>query len=198
MARIRRPADLDQLQPLIAAGDAQAFAAWLAGAERRVRDSLRSYATRVDTEAMTQEALMRIWQGAGQFKPDGQPNGLLRLAITIAQNLARSEMRRNRVDFVEVEDLERAARALDDGAFAVVVADPRLRAIIQGCLGELPPKPAAALAARIANDGADPDHLLAERLGMKINTFLQNLTRARKLMAECLRRHRVDLEEEMP
>jgi RNA polymerase sigma-70 factor (ECF subfamily) len=31
------------------------------------------------------------------------------------------------------------------------------------------------------------------RLGMKLNTFLQNFTRARKLLADCLRSRGVDL-----
>ena len=43
----------------------------------------------------------------------------------------------------------------------------------------------------------DPDRSLAERVGMKLNTFLQNVTRARRLLADCLRRRGVDLDLEL-
>jgi RNA polymerase sigma-70 factor (ECF subfamily) len=39
--------------------------------------------------------------------------------------------------------------------------------------------------------------MLAERLGMRLNTFLQNFTRARKLLAECLEKRKVDLAVEI-
>ncbi len=32
-----------------------------------------------------------------------------------------------------------------------------------------------------------PDRSLAEALGMRLNTFLQNVARARRLLADCLR-----------
>ena len=38
------------------------------------------------------------------------------------------------------------------------------------------------------------DSVLAVQLGMTLNTFLQNVTRARKLLAACLERHGVQLE----
>jgi hypothetical protein len=46
--------DLDVYLHGIAAGEEEAFAAWLAGGERRVRLSLRSVAPHVDTEAVLQ------------------------------------------------------------------------------------------------------------------------------------------------
>jgi RNA polymerase sigma-70 factor (ECF subfamily) len=64
--------------------------------------------------------------------------------------------------------------------------DPMLRALIRMCFEQLPPQPGVALRARLDNDGADPDVALASRCGMKTNTFLQNVTRARKLLASCL------------
>lgn len=63
-----------------------------------------------------------------------------------------------------------------------------------------PPAPGqagGALAARLQSGGSVPDERLAERLGMRTNTFLQNVTRARRLLAECLRRRGVDLAMEM-
>src|SRR5690606_14601871 len=71
--------DLDVHLAAIVAGDTRAFGRWLAGAEAPVRDSLRSFARVVDVEAVLQEALLRVWQVAPRFEPDGRPNGLLRL-----------------------------------------------------------------------------------------------------------------------
>jgi RNA polymerase sigma-70 factor (ECF subfamily) len=48
------------------------------------------------------------------------------------------------------------------------------------------------LHARLESAGVEPDDALAERLGMRKNTFLQNFTRARKLLAECLARRGID------
>jgi hypothetical protein len=39
--------------------------------------------------------------------------------------------------------------------------------------------------------------VLAERVRMRPNTFLQNVTRARRLLADCLRRRGVDLALEL-
>ena len=64
--------DLDAELPSIIAGDADAFGRWLAGAERPVRESLRSFAAVIDAEAVLQEALLRVWQVAPRFQPDGR------------------------------------------------------------------------------------------------------------------------------
>jgi RNA polymerase sigma-70 factor (ECF subfamily) len=63
---------------------------------------------------------------------------------------------------------------------------------LQACREKLPGKPARALEARLA--AVEPDALLARRLGMTLNTFLQNFTRARRLLADCLRKHRVEVQ----
>lgn len=172
--------DLDVHLAAIRIGDASAFARWLAGAERPVRESLRSFATHVDTEAALQEALLRAWQFAGRVEPDGKPNTLLRYAVRIARNVAISEARKARAKAVDPETLDSA----DPSPSAP--PDPLLRRAIEDCRGALPQKPAMALAARIESGGAEPDEVLAERLGMRPNTFLQNFARARKMLAECL------------
>jgi RNA polymerase sigma-70 factor (ECF subfamily) len=189
--------DLDVHLPAIAAGDEEAFAAWLAGGERRVRLSLRSFAANVDTEAVLQETLLRVWQVARSFKPDGQPDGLLRLAIRIGRNLAVSELRRARLQPVRIAELERAAEAFEGAPPPGGATDPFLRQAIVECHGRLPAKPARALEARLESAGSERDPVLAERIGMKPNTFLQNITRARRLIAECLRRRGIDLVVEL-
>ena len=173
--------DLDVHLVAIRIGDASAFSRWLAGAERSVRESLRPLAAHVDTESVLQEALLRAWQFAARVEPDGKPNTLLRYAVRIARNVAISEMRKSRAKAVDPETLDASA---DPSPSAP--PDPILRRAIEDCRGALPQKPAMALAARIESGGADADEVLAERLGMRPNTFLQNFTRARKLLAECL------------
>lgn len=186
--------DLDVYLPLIAAGEASAFAVWMAPAEPTVRASLRSFAAQVDVEAVLQEALLRVWQVAPRFVPDGRPNGLVRLAVRIARNLAVSEVRRTRTRPVEAPALE-AALAEDEPP--VRPPDPLLRAAIADCRDKLPPKPREALDARLASAGGADDDTLAAGLGLRLNTFLQNFTRARKLLADCLRRAGVVLDQEL-
>jgi DNA-directed RNA polymerase specialized sigma24 family protein len=188
----------DELLVAIAAGDTAAFARWLGGAEGRLRDSLRSFAARVDVEAVLQETLLRAWQVAPRVVPDGRPDALVRLAIRIGRNLAVSELRRTRLEPLEIEALERLAGSGEglspapDGW-----SDPMLRRAIEECRDQLPRKPAEALKARLDSGGADADDRLAERLRMRRNTFLQNITRARRLLADCLRRRGIDLGMEL-
>ena len=185
--------DLDIHLPNIAAGDPDAFARWVAGAELRVRASLTSVATSVDVEAVVQETLLRVWQVAPRVEPDGKPNCLLRLSIRIARNLAISDLRRRRVrpDMASALESEPPDESVD-----AIVPDPMLREAIAGCRDALPGKPALALAARLTGPGT-PDPTLATAVGMKLNTFLQNITRARKLLAECLKRRGIDVETEL-
>jgi len=192
-------ADLDQLAEAIGAGDPDAFARWLAGAERPLRDSLRSFAAHVDVEAVLQEALLRTWQVAPRFVPDGRPNGVLRLAWRIARNLALDQSRvALRIEPADVETLERATAGLADptGDSSTGAGDPLLRRAIQECRKRLPRQPARAIEARLQGEGQEPDVELAGRLGMRLNTFLQNITRARRLLTECLKRRGIDLAAE--
>jgi RNA polymerase sigma-70 factor (ECF subfamily) len=187
--------DLDSHLAAIVSGDAAAFGRWMSCAEPALRDSLRPYAARVDTEAVLQEALLRVWQVAPRHTPDDRPNSLFRLAVRIARNLAVDEVRGARLAPVPEEDIERAAADAESGRLAG--PDPFLRRSIEECRDKLPARPAEVLAARLSSGGAEPDQSLAERLGMRLNTFLQNFTRARKMLAECLEKRRIDLAEEM-
>lgn len=179
--------DLDTHLPWIIAGESRAFGAWLAGAEPHVRDSLRSFARAIDVEAVLQETLLRVWQVAPRFTPDGRANGLLRLAIRIGRNLAISEVRRTRAALVDGDDLEAALAAAETPP----APDPMLRRAIGECRDKLPPRPRQALDARLAGAGGQSDNQLAAGLGMRLNTFLQNVTRARQLLADCLARRGV-------
>ncbi|GAB4563830.1 MAG: hypothetical protein Tsb0020_13340 [Haliangiales bacterium] len=187
--------DLDRYLPAVASGDADAFGAWMAHAERPVRDSLQSFAARVDTESVVQETFLRVWQVAPRVQTDAKPNALLRLALRIGRNLAISETRRLRTVHAYQNRVEVAADA--SGPQTVGPPDPMLRRVIAGCRERLPAKPAQALGARLDSAGGKADRALADMLGMRTNTFLQNLTRARKLLAACLAEHGVDLRAEL-
>jgi len=178
----------DLFLPGIIAGDARTFGIWMASCEPTVRLSLRSFASVVDTEAVLQESLLRVWQVAPRFIPDGRDNGLLRLAIRIARNLAVSELRKTRARPAEAEQIEDAL-AEDDAPPAP--PDPMLRRHIANCCEKLPQRPREAFDARLHAEGDDDD--LATKLGMTLNTFLQNFTRARKMIADCLKRAGVAL-----
>lgn len=179
--------DLDTYLDAIRAGDADAFGRWVAGSETRIRLSLRSFAEHVDVEAVVQETLLRVWQVAPRFTPDGRPDALLRLAIRTARNLAVSDVRRRRPTSFDPEQLERCARS-EDVAIPQVEADPLLREAIVRCHDKLPRKPRAVLSARLESGGAMHDRDVAATLGMTLNTFLQNVTRARRLLVACLQK----------
>jgi RNA polymerase sigma-70 factor (ECF subfamily) len=179
--------DLDVHLEAIRAGDAVAFGHWVAGAECRLRLSLRSFAQHVDVEAMTQEALLRVWQVAPRFEPDGRPDGLLRLAIRTARNLAISEVRRRKPSSLDPSLIESVMR-LEDVAIPQVETDPLLREALKRCHEKLPTKQRSVLACRMESAGGQPDRDLADGLGMTLNTFLQNFSRARRLLVECLRK----------
>lgn len=188
--------DLDAYLTAIVAGDADAFGSWVAGAEYRLRLSLKSFAPYVDVEAILQETLIRLWQVAPRIKPDGRSDVLVRYGVRIARNLAITEMRRLKV---HIEVITSVAAETEDPLppSGRHHPDPFLRRVIAKCRRHLPPKPGQAIAVRLESGGRIADETLAEGLGMKLNTFLQNIIRARKLLAECLKRHGVDLQEEM-
>jgi RNA polymerase sigma-70 factor (ECF subfamily) len=179
----------------IAAGDAEAFGRWVAGVESSLRLSLRPFAALVDTEAVLQEALLRVWQVAPRFKPDGKKNALVRFAMTTTRNVALSELRRVLPTATELDTLERELERHQ--TIAPITPDPHLRAAIAACRQKLPGKPSEAMAARLNSGGGEDDAALAARLGMSLNTFLQNFTRARKFLAECLKKAGVDLDMEL-
>jgi RNA polymerase sigma-70 factor (ECF subfamily) len=127
---------------------------------------------------------MRVWQVADRFVPDGRPHALLRFAVRTARNCALSELRRA---LPRGESLDAVLAQVEaQTAVAPTPSDPLLRAAIARCRGQLPRQPAAALAQRLEAAGGEADATLAERLGMRLNTFLQNVTRARKLLLACL------------
>jgi RNA polymerase sigma-70 factor (ECF subfamily) len=181
------PEARDALLPAIANGDVHAFASWLAHGEPRIRLSLKRFARVVDTEAVLQETLLRLWQVAPRVRLDPRGDCLARLGVQIARNLAVDYLRHTR-RLERVQEAETEADIVETAP-----ADPLLREVIQGCVQRLPKQPAAALTSRLENRGAAADEALAEQLGMQLNTFLKNFGRARRLLLECLERASVKL-----
>lgn len=172
----------------MASGDAIAFARWSSSVERPLRLSLRAFATSVDVEAVLQETLLRIWQVAPRFTHDGRPNALLRFALRTARNVAVSECRRRGATMTD---------EVPEDIVGPVTPDPHLREHIAKCRAKLPRQPGAVLEQRLLNGGENDDTELATRLGMSLNTFLQNFTRARKFLRECLEKAGINLDGEL-
>jgi DNA-directed RNA polymerase specialized sigma24 family protein len=172
-------------------GDRDAFADWMGSAELPIRLSLQRFVQAVDVEGVVQETLLRMWilsQDRGR-ELEGE-NASLRFALGVARNLARAEARRmGRERLLPPEDLPEPAVDPEP------VSDPGLRRAIMECVAKLAAKPLEALRARMRLSALMPDRDIAARAGMKLNTFLQNIVRARKHVADCLERKGIALEE---
>jgi DNA-directed RNA polymerase specialized sigma24 family protein len=131
--------------------------------------------------------------GGPALRAGRQADGLLRLASRIVRNLAISEARRFRTVPTGFDD----GGPLEPTIGPANLPDTAVRAAFSLCRDKLPARPRAAIDARLQADGAQDDHQLAEALRMRTNTFLQNITRARRLLADCLRRAGIDLDLEM-
>jgi DNA-directed RNA polymerase specialized sigma24 family protein len=193
MPEIKPGTDSDAAFLRACAGDRDAFADWMGAVEAPIRRSLSRFARAVDVESVMQETLLRMWLYAQDRGRELEgPAASLRFAIGMARNVARSEARRmGRISFLPAEELP------DVEVEPEPPPDPGLRKAIMDCLGRLRGKPLAALKARLGPAVA-ADRELAQRVGMTLNTFLQNIVRARKSVAECLRQRGIVLEEVLP
>ena len=181
--------EIDDAYQRIQEGDEEAFTSWVRFCETPLRKSLRRFARYVDVESVVQEGLLRMWRLAPTQKLEGE-NASLRFALRLVHNLAVSEARRHgKATQAELEDLTEFP---DLEVPPDPPADDWLRQAILRCLEKLPNRPRAALTARLREG---PDRELARSVRMQLNTFLQNIVRARKLMAECLKRAGVNVED---
>ena len=177
----------------IVARDVQAFARWMAATELSLRRSLRSFAGSVDVEAVVQETLLRTWEVAPRHRPDGRPDSLLRLALTIARRLAIDIARRERRQVPYDESVE---AELSQDAMPEPMPDPLLARVLRACLQELAGRPARAMRVRLGASGERDDELAA-MAGMAVNTFRQNVSRARQAIGRCLAGKGVRVEEHL-
>lgn len=180
------PPPPDESFAAIAGGDKMAFGRWMIGVEPRLRVRLRSFASAVDIEVVVQEAFLRAWQVAPEVEPP-TTEALTKLCFRVARNLAIDEVRRSKLHPIAYGE------ALPELEVETPVCDPFLRRAIQECQGALPRQPRAALEARLSARGGQRDEQLAEGMQMRLNTFLKNVGRARRLLMECLTRAGVEL-----
>jgi RNA polymerase sigma-70 factor (ECF subfamily) len=170
-------------------GDRDAFASWVRRVEQPLRRGLRSFARVVDIESVLQETLLRMWRLAPTLTLEGE-NASLRYASRMARNLALSEARRyGRVSPAELGELEGLPQTVVEPRNP---SDPGLRRALARCIGKLSDRQRRVLTARVSGEA---DRELASRMGLKLNTFLQNVVRARRLVAACLERAGVRLSE---
>ena len=181
------PSTVDLAYARAQAGDPRGFEAWVRLVEPPLRASLSGFARSVDVEAVVQEGLLRMWVLAPRLTLVGR-DAPLRYALTLVRNLVRREAQRlSRFDHPEASP--------EPVTPDPHPPDPALRRAILACLQELPRRPQQALAARIEGDRAEADRDLAACLGMRLNTFLQNVVRARRLLAQCLESRGISLLE---
>ncbi len=187
MSEPGRAGEVDAAFRLARSGSQDGFAQWMGMVEMPIRRTLARFARSVDVESVMQETLLRMWILAND--PDRvlkTENASLKFACGVARNVAREEIRRYRME-----------EPLDDAPDVVVeppLPDPFLRKAIDGCVAQLPGKPRGALLARL-REGYRGDREAAAAAGMKVNTFLQNVVRARNLLRPCLERKGVRLAE---
>lgn len=179
---------LDRLFATIPDAGPSAFGRWAEEVHGPLRASLRRFARAVDVEVVVQETFLRVWIRArdGGLELSGE-NASLRFALRVARLVALEELRRNRREAPMPEDPPELAIEPQPGT------DPGMAGAIQECLEALPGKPKAALLARLVGGEQHPDRDLARGLDMQLNTFLQNVVRARQHMARCLENKGVGL-----
>ncbi len=192
MFEIVRGESLDNLFSASRSGDRDAFAQWMARMEIPLRRALSRFARHVDVEVAVQETFLRMWVLANDSTRSLQgENASARFAFVVARNVAFEEMRRTKAgQSVNLDELEN----FPEGRIEPHLPDPALQKVIFHCIESLPRQPRNALQAR-TGEGQLPDRQLAEKLRMRLNTFLQNVVRARRLVRECLEKHGVRLEE---
>lgn len=186
--------EIDELFAAARTDRPRAFARWMGSVELPVRRGLRAYAKAVDVETIVQETFLRMWLLTRE--PDREltgENASLKFAVGVARNLARAEARRYRREhLLPPEELPEIP--VDPAP----VSDPKLRRLIQDCLKRVAGAPLRALEARLNLGDRLPDHSIAAMIRMTKNTFLQNIVRARRQVAECLEKQGVRLNEVLP
>lgn len=198
------PSEVDRLFARVCRGDTRAFEDWMSRVEPQLWRGLAPWARAVDAEGVVQETLLRMWvyaQDRGEAL-EGR-NASLRFALGMARNVARNEARRLAREVLGT-DGARGAEGKDGRGVVEPpgsdppLPDPFLRRLILACIEKLPERPREALRARIARGHLDDDQALAAEVGMRKNTFLQNIVRARRHVAECLAENGAPLEEVLP
>ena len=177
--------EADLLFEVARRGDAEAFANWMALVEHPVRGSLRRFARAIDAESALQETFLRMWRASqDRGRAFVGENASLRFTLRVARIVALEEVRRGKLDHpVSLDDLDPSSEPSID---PMPPFDEGLLKAIKDCVSRLRGKPRDALLTRLVRGHEQSDRDNAATLGMAVNTFLQNVVRARKSVAACL------------
>jgi len=180
--------EIDQHWSMACHGDWAAFKEWMGRVERPLHHSLRRFARAIDTEGIVQETLVRMWHWSREpDRPWTGENASLRSAIRVAHNLARNMARKHRREhLLPPDDLPHEPGPI----LGPSEPDPLLRRIIRRCLDALVGPLRRAMRVRLES-GQLPAREQAAEAGMTVNTFHQNIARARRHVDACLEKHGV-------
>lgn len=169
----------DALMARLAARDADALRQVVANhAQPAHRIAWRMLGEASEAEDVVQEALLRLWQQAGKWKPGGK--GIAPWLSRVTANLCIDRMRKSRpatgVELPEqIDDSPGADRLLQEG---------KIRMLTHRALLDLPDRQRAAIVLTYFEDQANSD--AAQMLDMNIKAFESLLLRARKALRKRL------------
>ena len=169
----------------LAPSGAEGFARWMSLVERPLRASLRRFARAVDVEVVMQETFLRMWVALNdRGRTFTGENATLRFALRVARIVALEEVRASRSErLVPLEELDPSR---EPEVPPQPVKDDGFLHAIRDCIDRLSGAPKRALLARLHGGHTHGDRALASLVRMQLNTFLQNIVRARRAVAECL------------
>jgi len=173
--------EIERLLGRCSLGDREAFRSLYGLAAPKLYGvALRILANRGDAEEATQEAFVRIWQKAGQFRSGrGSGQGWI---LAIARNASIDRLRMRRAPTRDIADMVDLADPGPGPEASAAAAQDRRR--IEGCLGQLPEDRAKAVRAAYL-EGHSYDEL-ARSLGVPLNTVRTWLRRALITLRKCL------------
>ena len=162
--------ELEQLLLRLGGGDREALRAIY----QRTRGAVYAMALGLlknaqDAQDITQETYVRLWQGAGQYRPQGSPMGWI---LTVCRNLALEQLRRR----------ERQGTLSDEEWDAIPAGDtglpPEERQLLQDALAALADQERQIL---LLHAAAGLRHReIAALLQLPLGTVLSKYQRARK------------------
>ena len=169
----------DALMRRVAARDAQAFRVLVERhAERPHRVAWRMLGDGAEAEDVAQEAVLRLWQNAGDWRGEG--SGVAAWLTRVATNLCLDRLRK-RARFSGEEAPERADES--PLADALIAGEEDRQAVIRA-LGNLPERQRAAVVLTYYEDL--PNAEAAAMLEMNLKAFESLLLRARRALKSML------------
>ncbi len=178
--------DDDTLLRAYAAGDAVAARALtLRHGPRILALARRMLGDAAEAEDVVQEAMLRLWRGAADWRP-GEA-GVGAWLHRVATNLCLDRLRRRRTVTGELPD-----RAGEGASVLAGLARADRAAALHAALATLPERQRAAIVLRHLEELGNPE--IAARLGVSVEAVESLLARGRRALAAQLVPQRADLE----